>query len=58
MTQVHEGLELRGQSAFPASQKVYADGSRPDIRGAFPGSSLDPHLGPVRARGQSAAAGL
>ena len=45
MTQVHEGLELRGQSAFPASQKVYADGSRPDIRVPFREVALTPTSG-------------
>lgn len=45
MTQIQDGLELRGQSAFPASRKVYAPGSRADIRVPFREVALTPTSG-------------
>ena len=45
MTQLQDGLELRGQSAFPASRKVYAPGSRADIRVPFREVALTPTSG-------------
>ena len=45
MTQTQSDLEIQGQTSFPASRKVYATGSRDDIRVPFREVTLTPTSG-------------
>ena len=45
MTQTQSDLEIQGQTSFPASKKVYATGSRDDIRVPFREVTLTPTSG-------------
>ena len=45
MTQTQEDLAIQGKSSFPASRKVYATGSRDDIRVPFREVTLTPTSG-------------
>ncbi|MCI0794675.1 MAG: phosphomethylpyrimidine synthase ThiC, partial [Chloroflexi bacterium] len=46
MTQVFaKGLQVQGKSNFPASKKVYTQGSRPDIRVPWRQVTLTPTSG-------------